>query len=54
MLDQLSIFIELVHGHAPIVNYLINGNDYTMGYYLTDGIFEMVNIIQNNPISMGT
>ena len=39
MLERSSIFNELVQGRAPTVNYSINGNDYTMGYYLADGIY---------------
>ncbi|XP_062164983.1 uncharacterized protein LOC133871570 [Alnus glutinosa] len=39
MLEHSSLFIELVGGRAPPVNYLINGNDYTMGYYIPDGIY---------------
>ncbi|XP_035544644.1 uncharacterized protein LOC118348025 [Juglans regia] len=33
------IFTEFAQGRAPRVNYTINDNDYTMGYYLADGIY---------------
>ena len=39
VLDRSSIFSELIKGCAPTVNYLINGNDYTMRYFLIDGIY---------------
>ena len=38
LLQGSPIFFELVQGHASAVNCLINGNDYTMGHYLTDSI----------------
>ena len=32
----------MLQGRAPEVNYSVNGNDYNMGYYLTDGIISYI------------
>ncbi|KAF5450133.1 hypothetical protein F2P56_030508, partial [Juglans regia] len=36
VLEHSSVFRELAEGRAPEVNYSINGNDYSMEYYLVD------------------
>ena len=39
VLDRSSMFDELLKGRAPEVNYTMNGTSYTLGYYLTYGIY---------------
>ncbi|XP_074336572.1 uncharacterized protein LOC141673729 [Apium graveolens] len=39
VLDRSPVFDDVLQGRTPEVNYTINGNNYSMGYYLTDGIY---------------
>ncbi|XP_062147824.1 uncharacterized protein LOC133856792 [Alnus glutinosa] len=39
VLDRSLLFSYLAQGRAPPVNYTINNHNYTMGYYLVDGIY---------------
>ncbi|XP_038688676.1 uncharacterized protein LOC119987847 [Tripterygium wilfordii] len=39
VLDQSHLFSELAEGCALAINYTINDNNYSMGYYLADGIY---------------
>jgi hypothetical protein len=39
VLDRSHLFRYLANGEGPFVNFSVNGNQYNMGYYLTDGIY---------------
>ena len=39
VLELSHIFNDFAEGRAPAIHYSINGHDYTMGYYLANGIY---------------
>ncbi|XP_062088538.1 uncharacterized protein LOC133795105 [Humulus lupulus] len=39
VLNQSSIFTDILQGQAPTVEFTINGTQYNKGYYLVDGIY---------------
>ena len=39
VLDHSPLFDDLIHGKMPPVSYKVNGRQFTMGYYLSDGIY---------------
>lgn len=45
MLERSFNFIELIQGCAPPVNHSINGNEYTIGDYLANGIYPQWSIV---------
>lgn len=47
VLDRSPLFSNLAQGTAPPANYVINNHQYTMGYYLVDGIYpQWATIVQ--------
>ncbi|XP_056848834.1 uncharacterized protein LOC108836391 [Raphanus sativus] len=39
VLDQSPVFDDIIQGYAPQVTFSVNGRQYHMAYYLTDGIY---------------
>ncbi|XP_010236560.1 uncharacterized protein LOC104584118 [Brachypodium distachyon] len=39
VLNQSPLFFDALKGEAPRVQFSVNGNEYTTGYYLADGIY---------------
>jgi len=39
VLNQSTVFINELKGQAPRVQYMVNGNQYNIGYFLADGIY---------------
>ncbi|XP_013613948.1 PREDICTED: uncharacterized protein LOC106320127 [Brassica oleracea var. oleracea] len=39
ILDRSPVFDDIINGNAPQVNFCVNGREYNLAYYLTDGIY---------------
>ncbi|XP_010456434.1 PREDICTED: uncharacterized protein LOC104737877 [Camelina sativa] len=39
ILDPSPVFDDILHGRAPKVKYSVNGHEYKLAYYLTDGTY---------------
>ncbi|XP_056866663.1 uncharacterized protein LOC130512572 [Raphanus sativus] len=54
VLDRSQVFSDIIQGRAPKVNFTVNGHNYRMAYYLTDGIYpKWSTFIQSIPLPQG-
>ncbi|XP_048624466.1 uncharacterized protein LOC125592892 [Brassica napus] len=54
VLDRSHVFDDIIKGQAPQVTFSVNGKEYHLAYYLTDGIYpKWVTFIQSIPIPQG-
>ncbi|XP_019091129.1 PREDICTED: uncharacterized protein LOC109128730, partial [Camelina sativa] len=50
VLGQSPVFNDIIYGRAPKVTYYVNGNEYNLAYYLTDGIYpEWATFVKSIP-----
>ncbi|WVZ58639.1 hypothetical protein U9M48_008884 [Paspalum notatum var. saurae] len=53
VLHRSPVFDDIAAGTAPSVSYVVNGNQYDMGYYLADGIYlDWATLIKGVPVPM--
>ncbi|XP_056859111.1 uncharacterized protein LOC130508025 [Raphanus sativus] len=54
VLDRSPVFDDIINGQAPNVTFYVNGRQYDMAYYLTDGIYpKWATFIQSIPLPQG-
>lgn len=54
VLDRSPVFDDVLAGRAPKVKYFVNGREYKMAYYLTDGIYpKWATFIQSITLPQG-
>uniref|UniRef100_A0A0D3CJI0 DDE Tnp4 domain-containing protein n=1 Tax=Brassica oleracea var. oleracea TaxID=109376 RepID=A0A0D3CJI0_BRAOL len=54
ILDRSPVFNDILQGRAPKVNYIVNGNEYHLAYYLTDDIYpKWATFVQSIPFPQG-
>ncbi|XP_048607279.1 uncharacterized protein LOC106357942 isoform X2 [Brassica napus] len=52
--DRSPVFDDIIKGQAPQVTFYVNGREYHMTYYLTDGIYpKWATFIQSIPLPQG-
>jgi hypothetical protein len=53
VLDQSTLFSQVLQGTAPEVHFEVNHNEYNMGYYLVDGIYpEWATFVKSIPMAL--
>ncbi|XP_024015025.1 uncharacterized protein LOC112088888 [Eutrema salsugineum] len=54
VLDRSPVFDDSIKGRAPKVNFFVNGTEYHLAYYLTDGIYlKWATFVQSIPLPQG-
>lgn len=52
VLDQSTLFTQVVQGVAPEVHFEVKGHEYNLGYYLVDGIYpEWATFVKSIPMA---